>query len=508
MMGWAPTSLKHNLLVSWVAHAAALVVGFFLMPYIIKVLGDHAYGTWIMINTLASYSGLLYFGFGETLNRYLARYHALNDIANMNRLMTTIMGFYCLMAGCLLFLALCLALYLPYVMDLEHIAPQELSLTIMVIALTLAVSMIGSVYGGVLMGLRRFDLERLVGFLSDFLRIGLVVTCLKPDLGLIRLALIFLVITLFENAGFFYLAHKKLPSLKISTDSWDPAMLRALFSYSSMSFINSLAYQLINASDALVIGFFLGPQAVVPYYVALRLGSFIKQPIERIAVICLPAAGALSADPHSRSLKWLLIRSMGLTWLLSIGAFVGSCYFGNDVIKLWMGVHYIQSYPLLIILMLTQCVTLAGGIMRAILFGQGHTHRTALFFLGEAILKLMFMTVGCRLFGVIGAAWGGCIAALIAELFGLIPYGLNQMNITFTEFISAVLQPLLLPMFVLWIYCVTVKRFLPHVDNWPGLLAISLAGGALVMTTHWAWQQLIEGNKERSWMLRRYTTTS
>ena len=69
-------SVKRNVLASWGTHASNLVLGFFLTRYTLDVLGVSTYGSWLLINSIAGYSGLLYFGFGDTISRYVAKYHS------------------------------------------------------------------------------------------------------------------------------------------------------------------------------------------------------------------------------------------------------------------------------------------------------------------------------------------------------------------------------------------------------------------------------------------------
>ena len=64
-----PHAVKRNVLASWIAHGLALGLGFFMMPYILGLLGKHQYGTWVFINSFVAYAGLLYLGFGETISR-------------------------------------------------------------------------------------------------------------------------------------------------------------------------------------------------------------------------------------------------------------------------------------------------------------------------------------------------------------------------------------------------------------------------------------------------------
>ena len=51
--------LKINLLASWASHAISILIGLFLMPYVLNTVGDYQYGVWLFICSIAGYSGLM-----------------------------------------------------------------------------------------------------------------------------------------------------------------------------------------------------------------------------------------------------------------------------------------------------------------------------------------------------------------------------------------------------------------------------------------------------------------
>ena len=75
---------------SWFAHAVTLCVGFFLMPYILHTVGDTTYGTWLLLNSVAGQTGLLYLGFGDAISRFTSKYYAEKRWIQLNRTVSCI----------------------------------------------------------------------------------------------------------------------------------------------------------------------------------------------------------------------------------------------------------------------------------------------------------------------------------------------------------------------------------------------------------------------------------
>ncbi len=477
------SSVKRNVLASWFAHGVTIVIGFFLMPYVVKVLGDHAYGNWVFINSMASYAGLLYFGFGDTISRYVARYHADRDYLRLNQTVTLVLAIYLLMGAVALLIGGVLCAAAPYLSTWQGSELLEIRLTILVLAVNVTVGLAGSVFGGVLMGLRRFDLERSVAFGTDILRLALVLLFLRAEWGILTIALIFLAITVTENVAYLVLSYRSLPELSVRWSLLSWATFRECSSFSSMAFLNAIAYQMTNATDSVVIGFAMGTDKIVPYYIALRLTQFIRQPIDKVAQICMPTAGAMSADSSRGKLQRFLLQAFGVVFLLAAGMFTGAWFFGGAVIEAWMGDGYEQSHHILVILLAAQVIALPCGVLRAFLFGMGQVRAPAIIYLLEAACNLALSIILIQFYGVVGVAWGTLIPMGIIELGLLMPIALQCIGISYRRLWSEAIAPQLLPIAALATYSWVISTQAWQLSAWPLLIAVTAGGGTVLATT-------------------------
>ncbi|MBX3449429.1 MAG: polysaccharide biosynthesis C-terminal domain-containing protein [Planctomycetaceae bacterium] len=484
-------SLKRNVAASWVAHAVTLVVGVFLMPYVVSVLGDHQYGTWVFINSIAGYSGLLYLGFGETISRYVATYQSQGDLRKVNAITTMVLGVYTAMG---LVGVLIAALAAAMLGSWTHWTPAEileLRWVIVVLGLNVLFSLSGSVFGGVLLGLRRFDLERSVSLVSDLVRLALIVFFLNREWGLLTISLIYLGITIAENTVFAWMAFRCLPELRIDPRLVSRETLSECGQFSSMAFLNVLASQLIYATDTIVIGLMLGTDAITPYYIAVRLCDFLRKPIEKIADICMPISGALQKPSQNAERQRILESAFGFTFLLIGGTTIGAVYFGGDVIRLWMGPEYVESRHLLAILLLAQVVALPCGVLRAFLFGLGHVRLPALVYLAEAITNLALSIVLCHYWGIWGVAIGTAVPIFVFELGLLVPYSLRLLEVPPSRLWRNAIRPQLLPLALLWSYSLNVGTQPWSHAGWAMLVIVSALGGSVLVGTWMATRRLL-----------------
>lgn len=490
-------SMKRNVLASWGAHGLTMIVGFFLMPYVVRVMGDDSYGTWLFINSMASYAGILYFGFGDTISRYVAKFQAEGDYRRVNQIVSLIVAFYTVTGATAFLVAIVLSLVAPWTSHWEGEKLFEIQLTIVVLGLNVATGMVGSVFGGVLMGVRRFDLERTVSVGSDLLRLVLIGVFLHSRWGLLTIASIYFFITVAENLACAWFAYRCLPQLQIRREHLDWNTFKECSSFSAMAFLNAIAYQLTNATDSVVIGIMMGTNKIVPYYIALRLTQFLKQPIDKIAQICMPTAGALSAITERHRLQRFLLHSVGTVFLLVGGAFIGAWFFGGDVIRNWMGDGYESSHDILVVLLAAQLVALPCSVIRSFLFGMGDVRFPAILYLVEAVCNLLLSIVLCSYWGLIGVAWGTFVPVLCIELGVMVPVAMKRLGIAPQRLIAQAIWPQVLPLVVLGYYCYAVSAQDWSHHGWPTLIGVTACGG-LVLGATWFLQEKLRHFRMRA----------
>lgn len=475
-----PHAVKRNVLATWIAHAISLVVGFLLMPYVLGTLGDHQYGTWVFINSFLSYSGVLYLGMGETISRFVAKYEAEGRPDRVNEVASMVMVIYCCTGGLALMLTAALCWCIPLFGNWPPDELTQVRIVIVLLGVNLFVSLCGSVCGGVLIGLRRFDLERSVTLIFDFVRFGLIVLFLSERWGLVTIAAIYLFVTIGEQISYAILAFRHYPTLRFRLADVKWSVFQECRGFSVMTLVSNFAYSTINSADSLVIGFMLGAEAIVPYYIGLRLTQFIRQPIDKIAHICMPTAGALAAGNEPRRLARFLSTALGVVVLLIGGMFIGGWFFGGDLIQVWIGNGYSQSHRILCILLGAQLIALPGSLFRAFLFGTGHARMPGVIYLTEAICNLLCSLVLCHYWGIVGVAWGTLLTAIVFELGLLIPLGVKTLQLSPATLWKQAIFPQLVPLTALAAYAWIVTQQPWSHSGWSGLIGVTTAGGAVL----------------------------
>lgn len=475
-------TVKINVLVSWLCHLTMMVIGFFLVPYVLHTIGEEPYGTWLFLNAIAGYSGLLYLGFGETIARYVSRHHARKEWEELNEVVSGICAAYCVSGLIAVLAAATLAVLMSWMGNWEGSSLREVQVVILILGANAAVSIIGSTNGGVLYGIQRFDIEKGILIVGLLVKLGMTLFLLTNRMPLITLAAIFASHTFLEQLLYYVFARRLVPTLRITWRLVRWSAIKGTYGFAMFNSLGLVASKLIYDTDYIVIGLALGNAAIVPYGIGSRLSEMIRRPILQVGEVFLPRASQLHAQASHDTLRSLTARGMGVAFLLSAGLFIGGGYFGEMLINLWMGPGFSESQLIFLMLIGSQIIAAPIGILHMVLVGTGDVRVPSFIRLSQAVLNFVLSLILVQVYGIFGVAVGTLVPILIMDLGVLLPYGLRRLEMPLGQLLKTGIAPQFVPLILLWGYSYGVSlQALP--ETWPVFLVVTACGGALLLST-------------------------
>src|SRR5579864_3509902 len=146
-----------NVLSNWSTYLLAIGINFFLSPYVVRHLGNVGYGVWTLILSLTGYLGLLDLGVRGAVTRYVAKFHAESKPQEASEIASSAMMIF----GSTGLIAILISLFFAFfVIGHMQVPPQYLTaarIVLLITGLNIAVSLVNGVFGGILVGLQRFD---------------------------------------------------------------------------------------------------------------------------------------------------------------------------------------------------------------------------------------------------------------------------------------------------------------------------------------------------------------
>ncbi|HUW84752.1 MAG TPA: oligosaccharide flippase family protein [Phycisphaerae bacterium] len=428
---------------NWVARCANLAVLFVLSPFVVHRLGVEAYGVWSLLVSLTGYLGLIELGTRGGLGRFIPFYMGRNNPAGVNGVINTTIGFFIACGAVLMLVAGGLAASVEILfarIPADYVASARL--VILLIALNLWASFLGTPFALILTALERFGLARTIDMGTLAARAAGVVIVLVAGGGLIGLAIVELAANLLWILANYVAARRVYRPLRLGVRLAGSRWFREVFGFSIWAFVGNVSVNIIYSTDLLLVGLLIGVREVAIYSVPLMLIQHAQHFFNEInAVLGPPIVKAAGAGRHA-DLRWLFLRGARASVLLGLPFLIGFMVFGGEFIVLWMGPEFADGTRVLTILALAQVAAVATSITTPVISGLGRVRYAALVVTAQAVsnlaLSLFFVTqLGL---GLEGIALGTLIPMVVfySVLAGAV---MRWLRVSLSSFISQAIVP-------------------------------------------------------------------
>ena len=406
-----------NVMMNWVAMAVGMVVPFFLTPFVIRHLGLTAYGIWILAVSTVSYLGVLDMGLRSAVIRFVSKAEAQGKPEDATRVIGAALWVRVLIATAVAVLSIGLALLFPHLFKIPSGMQRPAQLTVLMCALSVALTLISGVFGAVLAAIHRFDVLSLVSASQTLARAAGVILILTSGHGLITLAFWEVSISLLGGLTTMGMALKLFPPCRARLARPDKGILKMIWSYSFTTFIFIIATQIIINTDNLVIGAFISVGMVAFYSIGGSLMSYSTQVVTSVSTTFTPMASNMEAAGRAEGLQRLLLRGTQGTLAILLPISLALVLRGKTFIGLWMGPQYSEiSGTVLQILIVSQFFGIADGTAASIMMAIDKHKPVARWAVAEAVLNLGLSIVLVKTIGIYGVAWGTSIATAFVHL--------------------------------------------------------------------------------------------
>ena len=427
-------STVSNVLWNWGVFAFTVAVTFVLSPYIVHRLGDTTYGIWVLLGSLVGYLGFLDFGVRGAVTRYVAKLQAAGDHDDASRIASTAITIFAVMGLVAMAVSAVLA---TEIVHRFHITPSQAATARLVILMggaTVALSLVGGVFGGIVIGLQRFDLNGKLEVGVGLVRAAGVYLALDAQFGLVALALIQLAVSAARTTVTVWLAWFLYPQLQIRVGRWDRVAFRQIFSFSVYSTLLMFSSQLILYSDSVVIGAFLPIGAITFFSIPGSLTDYARSLVRGITTTLTPRTSALQVEkPHD--IADLTLRGGRLATLVILPIAITFLLRGERFIDLWMGPSYGGLSGLILrILTISFALSVARQVAGAALMGLNEHRRLVPFYVTEALLNLGISLYWVQSMGLPGVAWGTTVPSLVTSLIVVPWYVRRVMDISIPRY--------------------------------------------------------------------------
>ena len=260
-------------------YAALLVdaaIGLVMLPFNVSHLGAAAYGVWLLASSVTIHFSALNLGFGGAFVRFVARYRARRDARGLNEIASTLFFVYTGAGVVAYLIAAVVAFNLG---TLFRITPEQAEVgrsLLLIIGVQVALNFPFSVFGGVVNGFQRYNVNSGVSIASSVAVAAVNVAILTAGYRLIPLVLATTSVRIATYFVSWHNARRIYPALHLSPSLFRRDHLRELMGFSVYSLLIDVGYRLNYQVDQLVIASFLGVTPVA-IWAGLRIVTVTQQ---------------------------------------------------------------------------------------------------------------------------------------------------------------------------------------------------------------------------------------
>lgn len=411
------SQLKIGILLNYVNLAISGLIPLLYTPIMLSILGKEEYGLYKLSSSVTSYLGLIAFGLGSAITRYLIKARTEQGEEEERKVLGFFIRIFRVVAAVMLVVGIGLSLCVPmlYSHSLTGDELEKMKLLVLLLSCNTAINFLASPYISVVNAHERFL------FLQSMAIVG---TCLGPLLNLIALylgyasmglAVTSLVATIvFRLCFYFYVQrtmhitplHRRMPMCYV----------KEVFVFSFWIFVSNIVGQLYEATDMVLIGAVpaLATSGVAVYNIGMTFNSMIFTINAGVSSLLLPKANKMVfSGATSYELTDTAIR-MGRIQAIIISLFIsGFIVFGRPFIHFYVGDDYLVSYWIAVVCMIPASVPLVQSFCLNIVIARNENRFRALTYLVIAIFNVIATWYAMKWIGVFGAALATSVASLL-----------------------------------------------------------------------------------------------
>lgn len=453
--------VARNLSTRYLAIATEALLGVVILPFNVAHLGTSAYGLWVLAASVTAYFSVLDMGYSGALVKFVAQYRARQDVRALNEILSTLF-FVFLAAAAVMYLA---AGGLALVVDsVFHLAPDQTHVArvvLLVVTLNVAASTAFSIFGGVINGFQRYDLNNIVGSVSSIVTAAVNVAVLLAGYGLVELVVAMTAVRVLTLWVYRANAYRVFPGLQVRRRLFSRARLREVTGFSVHMAIIDWANKLNYSVDALVIGAFMNTAAVAVWAIAQRLAELAQRLANQLNDVLFPAVVENDTAARLDRLQRIVVEGTKLSLATVVPMALALAVLARPLVTAWVGPEFEGSIVILQLLSLIVVIRVGNATGTTLLKGAGAHRMVSYTNIVTAVCNVGLSLALVRPFGLTGVAVGTLLPVAVSSACYLFPLACRRVELTLLQGLARGVWPAVWPGVVMGAFLLATRAYVP-----------------------------------------------
>jgi len=468
------------------------------VPLVVSRLGTASYGTLTLVTAIVGYFSLLDINASTGALKYLAEYHARQDLARTRQVFSLGLVIYLVIGvvggtAIAVFAAPLAHSVFNVPADLQDVAVLSLRWG----ALAFVATQLATYLMSVPQALLRFDVSaRIEAVFGSLASVSTVVVVLAGG-GLVEIMAVRAAIALANVAVLGRVALRLIPALRPAWPARDVA--GSLMSFSLYSYLTRFATVSYANADKLLVGAYIDMKALAIYTVPFLLANRVYSLTYRLGRVLMPEASRLAAGGRMAELRSTYLASARYLMFLNAAICCLLVVFGRELLHYWAGSAFGREAALVLVLVATAALADSlTNLPSLVNDGLGVPANTGVFAFVRALVGLAAAWAGVRLGGIEGVAWAQLGVSLVLGLAFLAWVHGRVVPATLAEYLHAAALPALAPLAL----ALAGAAVFAARDPLPPVWLFALGALAVLALAAYAWFFVVEPTHRARLVLR------
>ena len=429
----------------YVRTVGRMVLGLVTFRLLYQGLNAEQFGFWSLLWAIFGYGILLDFGFGYAAQKRVAELSVKKDWDQLSRVLSSIIGFYCLSAAVAVAIGIVFSGPLVDLFKVSAANRENFRVILMVFLAGIGLAFPLGVFPEILQGQQRIVLANNLSLGTTVANFFCVLTVFTMKLSFLTLVILALSCVVLPYLLAAWLALRHMPGVRLSPGLFSKQALFQTGKFSVFAYLNMMGNVLRNKADQPVISAILGVAAVTPYQAGGKIGDMFGQLTKQIADVLSPTAAHLHAKGDTAGLRQMLIGGMRFSILGATPLYVLCAAYMDGLIRLLTGVKEPAAAMLWVghlLLFWYYSLVLTHWVFKRMFLMAGQERRMMWQGVSEALVNLaLSITLTLALQSMVGVALGSVIPTVLFGWGLLWGWAAKEANLSRWQLFCLVVLP-------------------------------------------------------------------
>ncbi|MFG6672830.1 lipopolysaccharide biosynthesis protein [Leuconostoc lactis] len=403
-------------------------------PFLLRFLGHAEFGLYQLTIQVVSTLSILALGFSGAYVRFYWKFKKedstkIQSLNGLYLIIYSIISIFSFVIGSLLILLV--PIFFGNTFTQHEIEVTKILFLIMIC--NIALTFLSTVFDSYIIANQQFKFQQTRALLGTILQPILTIPMLFlgfKAIAVLSVQTTITIIFLLVNVRF---ALFRL-DMKFKFKEFPNGLMRNLFIFSSFLLVNDLVDLVNNNVPSLIIGSFVGAQAIAVYGIAIQIRTMFIQLSLALSNVFIPKINEIVNFKNSNNELLALMIKVGRFQLLILSTiYFGFVILGEYFLKLWAGNGFQDAYWMILLMIFPVLVPLSQNLGIEIQRAK-NMHQFRSYVLGIlAFFNLIITVYTVKEFGVVGAVFGyifsiGVGNGLMINLYNHKKVGLNMIK--------------------------------------------------------------------------------